>query len=473
MKENTVFPIKADDLAVLWGAEAKLSGNLRPYAQKDETQGERSDLWVEGWTGDADSFTWEVEVREAGEYAVSIKYSCPPKAAGTEYVISSGDSRITDRTEGTSRLMTTDYSVWTSFERKELKERLHLRAGRSTIQLCAAEAPKGAEVMRFYTLDLTPAKARERIASAQERAREKRASTKWFVDAKYGVTFHWTPTTQPRKGPQKAFPEAVRDLDVAAFASTVEETGAGYVIFTSTHAPHWFPAPIEAIEKTLPGNTCDRDLIGDLADALNKKGIKLILYYPGGRGSEDDAPDIPWGKASGWTEDKNVYFDNFCRIFTEIGRRYGSKVAGYWFDFCPFNAPHHFEPLYDAAKTGNPDRIIAWNSWINRVPSDFQEYLAGEIADNIIDIDPGEFAHLQPHVWIVLDDEDWVHEQPDTVIGAPHMSTSELVSFVNACVKKNIVVSMNVSIYQDGSISPATLDQLKAVRSAVRTEEQK
>ena len=194
--------------------------------------------------------------------------------------------------------------------------------------------------------------------------------------------------------------------------------------------------------------------------------LKLLLYYPGGRGH--DVPGIPWGKASGWTTDKRIYFENFCNIFTEIGERYGDKVAGYWFDFCPFNVSHQFEPLYLAAKTGNPDRIIAWNSWINRVPSDFQEFSSGEIATGIVNMDRGGLKDLQPHIWIVADDEDWVHEAPDTDIGPPHLDTSELIDFVRRCAERKIVVSMNIGIYQDGGIGPATLKQLKALRQAIR-----
>jgi hypothetical protein len=35
-------------------------------------------------------------------------------------------------------------------------------------------------------------------------------------------------------------------------------------------------------------------------------------------------------------------------------------------------------------------------------------------------------------------------------------------------VAKEIVVSMNLSIYQDGTISPATFEQMQALRKALR-----
>ncbi len=464
MSERKPIKVKTGDVTVLWGTQAELHGNLKPYHYHDETQGERGDLWVEGWTSLDDYFIWKIEVPEAGDYEVAITYSCALNPGGSEYEIVAENSKVSGIVHETTGWLTGEFMIWTSFEREELEGALHLSKGVNTIKLHATKKADG-EVMRLYTLELIPQAARKIMAAAKERAMKMRASTDWFVAAKYGVTFHWGPRTQPRRGPLKSFPEAVRDFNVDAFADMVVETGAGYVIFTSTHSPHWFPAPIQAIERILPGNTCQRDLIGDLADALNERDIKLILYYPGGRSNEP--PE--WGKASGWVGDRERYFKNFCEIFTEIGQRYGNKIAGYWFDFCPFNVPHRFEPLYKAAKTGNSNRIIAWNSWILRQPTYFQEYWAGEAGDSLIIPDKKFFGDLQPHVWIIIDNEGaWVHTKPNTDIGPPLYKTEKLIDYIKACNEKNIVVSMNVGIYQDGTISPATLSQLRALRKAIK-----
>jgi hypothetical protein len=357
-----------------------------------------------------------------------------------------------------------DFFTWTSFERQQIEGTLHLSRGVCTIEMRATKKPGTGEVMRLYSLDLTPLAAKEMIAEAGERATEMRACTDWFVAAKYGVMFHWETRTQPRRGPQKPFPDAVHDLDVDSLAAMVQQTGAGYVIFTSIHGVHWFPAPIQAIEKILPGRTCQRDLIGDLADALNERGIRLMLYYCSG-GSEK-----AWARASGYDKkDKTEYYRNLCAIFTEIGQRYGNKIAGYWFDFCPFNVSHHFEPLYAAAKAGNADRIVAWNSWIVRKPSDFQEYWAGEVGGALILPKAEYFGHLQPHVLIYLDGG-WGHSKPDTDIPAPLFITHTLVDYVKACIARKVVVSLNLCIYQDGTVSPATLEQLQVLRRAIRGE---
>src|SRR3546814_1392592 len=72
-------------------------------------------------------------------------------------------------------------------------------------------------------------------------------------------------------------------------------------------------------------------------------------------------------------------------VFCEFGNRYGTRVAGYWFDSWfqttesyP-NLPH--EALFDAVKTGNPDRMVALNYWAFPIEVDWQDYWSGEITD--------------------------------------------------------------------------------------------
>jgi hypothetical protein len=459
--------VSSDDVTILWAVEAELHGGLKPTPDEDETQGQRPYLWTEGWKSLDDYHSWEVQVDETQEFLVSMTYSCIGDSGGSELEIAAGESRA-DCTVRPTIPWVPEWGVeYSSFTKHGFDSRLRLSAGPNTIQLRARTKP-GAEVLRLYTLELTPATAVDRLAAVADRARAMRASTDWFADARYGVTFHWTAETQPRHGARKPFPQAVGDFDVDSFAAMVAETGAGYVIFTSTHAPHFYPAPIQAIERLLPGNTCERDLIGDLAGVLQQRRIPLILYYPGGR-STDDTADIPWGQASGWTEDRELYHRNFCDIISEIGQRYGDSVAGFWFDFCPFNISHHFEPLYTAAKAGNPDRIVAWNSWLNLKPSDFQEIWAGEIGEFLHLPQPEHYGDLQPHTWFFLDDE-WTHEEADTEIPAPLFPTSDLINHIKAAVKRNIPVSMNVGVYQDGSVSEATMAQLLEIKSQIRGE---
>ena len=64
-------------------------------------------------------------------------------------------------------------------------------------------------------------------------------------------------------------------------------------------------------------------------------------------------------------------------MLTEIGYRYGKKVAGYWFDGWYQGAESYpdanFDSLDQFCKAGNPDRVVALNSWIYPSVSPWQD----------------------------------------------------------------------------------------------------
>ena len=99
--------------------------------------------------------------------------------------------------------------------------------------------------MKVHSLELISPAAKAAMIASTERAQKMRANSDWFVEAKYGVMFHWSTTTQPLRGPQKPYPEAVSAFDLDAFADMVSETGAGYIIFTAVHGIMHFPAPLK------------------------------------------------------------------------------------------------------------------------------------------------------------------------------------------------------------------------------------
>ena len=153
--------------------------------------------------------------------------------------------------------------------------------------------------------------------------------------------------------------------------------------------------------------------------------------------------------------------------------RYGKKIAGYWFDDRYPLQP--FEELYKATKVGNPDRIVSWNSWILPKTTEFQEYYGGEFGGAFITPPASFFAEggaasgLQPHGMIFLDDP-WQHGYPDTDIDPPIFTTQQIIDYMRTCVAQKLVITMNMGITQDGKVSPATLEQMKALRRTIRGE---
>jgi hypothetical protein len=262
-----------------------------------------------------------------------------------------------------------------NFEKMRLDGRLHLTRGINPITLQVSGADTD-EVVRLRCLEVLPASANAEMTAAEESARAHRASTDWFVNAGYGAMFHWTDLTQPRDGMKKPYPEAVSAFDVDAFTRLMGEIGAAYVIFTLNHAHPHCPAPIQSWEAIHPGWTTRRDLIGDIEGALEKRGIRLILCI-----------NSPVLTNFGTTGETGLYQLTFSgeqfteihkNVLSEIGSRYGEKLAGYWFDsWYQLLAAYPdvpIEAVYRYCKVGNPCRITAFNFWIFPVLTPWQDY---------------------------------------------------------------------------------------------------
>jgi len=429
------------------------------------------------WVGQG-SMTWQVRTSEPGDYEVALCYGAIAAAEGAKFEIVSSDSRIKGTVHKTSGMYRenpsseekpVDKDYVQNYERVHLKGVLHLPAGVSTITIRVIE-PESGDVMDLRSMELTPVAAKASIAAAEERARKSRASTDWFVKAKYGVMFHWEPNSQPRHGPKKPYAEAVRDFDVNAFADMVEDTGAGYVIFTLNHGHSQWPAPIESWEKIHPGWTTERDLVGDMADVLDKRGIKLMLYIASHCVVEDalSCDSISSGEEA---------IDVHVETLKEMGSRYGRKLAGYWFDGWDIipqvspDAPTPFERLFNATKTGNPERIISSNYWLFPDATGWQEYWAGEIDGPLkpargryIEYSAGE--GLQLHALIMLEDI-WVHSEPNSEMPSPTFTEQELIDFVRDITDKQGVVTINLGIYQDGRIGEESAKAMRTLRKAL------
>lgn len=196
----------------------------------------------------------------------------------------------------------------------------------------------------------------------------------------YGVGLHWTTATVPREGKPVAYERAVADFDVPVFVERVEAMGAGHVLFTSTHSLHHIPCPHPVIDRILPGRTCERDLLMDLATALRDAGIRFIVYYNSGI----HAGDPEWRAACGAEDDPAEFFANWREIMATLGKRYGTLVDAFWVDGAYELDDFPDTPwaeLTEAAKAGHPDRLVCYNPGIERqiLHTEHQDFWAGEV----------------------------------------------------------------------------------------------
>ena len=410
---------------------------------------------VSNWSSPQDSFVWTLDANQAGP----VRITALIRGKGSAVELSAGSKTLRK-------------SLDCGWDRVDLGA-VELSRGTNRIGLTA---PQPGTKLELYSLEVVDPALGERLAGE---ARRVRSDTSWMRRAKYGVQFHWTSQSQPRSGPKKAYAEAVRDFPVEAFGRTVNETGAGYVILTTSHAEFYFPAPIAAIDAIMPGRTARRDLVRELVDELGKYGIRLILYFHAGHDHWRE-PDGWWVRSGFDPKNPETFLANWCAITSEVGRRYGSGLAGWFFDdgclYYPLNPD--FRRLSAAAKAGNPERVICYNPWIWPRFTDFQDYFCGEgyeflkVTENLPADGSGIFSSgpqqgLQAHTNFILE-SNWPHDKADTPIPAPRIPKETFVRDMTQAIARGIVPSVNLEIYQNGGIGDASLEYMKALKAAVK-----
>ncbi len=416
------------------------------------------------------SIKWNITAPEEGEYDLFISCAVPGPQFQLEVV--SGPSSVKSDLKITEGVYHSTEGGWLfNFERKRLDGRLHLTRGINPVTLQVSGTDSDA-VFRLRCLEVLSSSANAEKTAAEESARAHRASTDWFVKAGYGAMFHWTDFTQPRDGMKRPYPEAVNTFDVDAFAKLIGEIGAAYVIFTLNHAHPHCPAPIESWEAIHPGWTTRRDLIGDIADALEKRGIGFLLYI--------NSPvltmlgDIGKNGLYELTCSEEKFTEIHKNVLSEIGSRYGDKLAGYWFDSWYQSLAAYpdvpIESIYRYCKVGNPGRITAFNFWIFPVLTPWQDYWAGEL--NALQT-PFESRYVQSGAGTGFQAHGMISMLPSWVHGAtgpippPQFSTEDLIAYVKANVEHQAVTTINIGIYQDGTIEQSSLDMMRQLRRAI------
>jgi hypothetical protein len=194
--------------------------------------------------------------------------------------------------------------------------------------------------------------------------------------------------------------ELVDNFDCEGLAKQLSDAGAGYLIMTVRHGPVFFISPNAAYDRItgqVPSRCSNRDLIADLADALDKYGIKLIAYMLGQAPCMNEAEIKGFGVRSddyyreGPFERNAEALLRWQEVFREYSLRWGDKVSGWWIDACyrPNTMYRHpdapnFASIASAARAGNPDSIVTFNP--GRFPrlksiTIHEDYIAGEVND--------------------------------------------------------------------------------------------
>jgi len=426
-----------------------LAGDVCDKAGLEERTLGRKRFWVEGLKGPQHVFSWPVRLRD-GEDQCEVCVLVAAKK-GTPFVLASGAE---------TKVVTAGDKDW-----QRLYATLRLRGPEDVIRfhLQGEKQPpcrlKGLEVITSGHL---PAH-RRRLAELKT----PQTDAAWFQDAGYGIMFQWGFWGYPPEGARKAnWKDVYREFDIEAFADRMKALDPGYIIWSITWRGSRFAMPLKSMDEVMGSKdyTMEYDFVGKLADALNRRGIKLMLYcHPG---AEERAY---WKKIwHGW-DDREAFTKAKIAIWTEIGQHLGDRLAGWFIDGGQVQYyPADFYQYVKALKAGNPKRLVSFNSWALPNCSPYEDMAMGEggcagTVENGMLTD-GRNKGLLPHTMLILDGPDWGLWRPNTKINPPKHDLAHWQKRVDEARRTKHPISFCILMYEDGTIGSATQELLKNLK---------
>ena len=335
------------------------------------------------------------------------------------------------------------------------------------------------------------------------------AGESWLKSSGFGLMFHYECFKEQSAGD---FNKAVDSFDVERFADAVASTRAGHVIFTIGQHTGKFCAPNAAYEKLLGVKngewTSRRDLILEISKALEKRGVRLIIYmtarapmrhYRVIAAMGDTLPTIngkPAGpkvnpmshprKLKGFRRSENqapnpVFLKNWGDVCGEWSLRYGKRVSGWWFDGYKDEMKAAYEPLQKerhnidtwlaAVRSGNPAAELAFNAGAHPLLSlctrgklcPLQTFTAGEQREFTFKnkpLTPKNFPAPEGVTWHLLlsVSDGWGAGIKSRFDAA---TLAERIGVINA---QDGTVTLDVPIAANGAIPKAVLTTLQQLR---------
>ena len=302
----------------------------------------------------------------------------------------------------------------------------------------------------------------------------------WMRVARFGVMTHflhdWIMQGQREQMTPENWNALVDGFDVEAVAEQLKSVGAAYYLISIGQNSGYYLSPNATYDRLAgiaPSKLSHRDLVADLAVALAKRGIKLMVYLPSGAPAGDAAART----ALKWQNGpyRNVEFQrNWEAIIREWSLRWGDKVVGWWFDgvywpntlYRSVESPN-FHSFAAAARAGNSRAAVAFNpGQVTRTLSltADEDYIAGEISDptlwnarrNFDGLIDGAQIHFLSYLGTT-----WGQ-------GVPRFSIDQVTAFSRAVSEVGGVVTWDTPAQRNGTFAPEFVAQLRAAGEAIR-----
>ena len=304
--------------------------------------------------------------------------------------------------------------------------------------------------------------------------------TEWMRTARWGVMTHYLSDLALRDTPPsvEAWNRVVDAFDAQGLAQEIADTGAGYYLITIGQNSGYFLAPNPAYDRITgirPSHCSRRDLVADVAAALAKRGVRMLVYLPTGAPDRDPAAmaALEWKRGAYPNREFQAKWEQVVRDWS---LRWGTRISGWWFDgaYWPNTMyrspqPPNFASLAAAARAGNPANIVTFNRGVIYpilTMTEQEDYTAGEINEpdrvNPRRSDDGRIDGARLHMLSYLG-ENWGR-------GSPRFTDEQAAAFTRRINAAGGAVTWDVPIQPDGHIPTPFLRQLKALGQALASK---
>ena len=304
----------------------------------------------------------------------------------------------------------------------------------------------------------------------------------WLKSARWGVMTHyladWRARVDGKPMSSETWNSMINEFDVEGLVNQLASVGAGYYIVTIGQNSGYYLSPNATYDRFVgiqPSKCSERDLVLDLARALAKHNIRLVVYLPSGAPAGDSTARhrLEWRNGAYRNREFQIKWEEVIR---EWSLRWGKEIAGWWFDGCYWpntmyrtTESPNFASFAAAARAGNPGSIVSFNPGV--VPrilsvTPHEDYTAGEIDQpdkiSIRRASDGMIDGAQLHILSYLG-ERWG-------MGAPRFTVEQIVGWTTMVAKEGSAITWDVPIQRNGLIAQPFLDQLTAVDKALRKQ---
>ncbi len=216
--------------------------------------------------------------------------------------------------------------------------------------------------------------------------------TDWLMQARWGVMTHYLAeaideTTGIQLTPEK-WNELVDGFDVEGLVKQLDSIRPGFYMITLGQNTGFYCTPNATYDQYVgihPSKCSRRDIVADLFEVLEPRGIPLMIYFPSSAPCFDQTAmdKLEWRDG----DFRNAEFQRkWEEILREDSERWGKHVKGWWFDGCYYGDAMYFQPdepnlhsFARAARAGNPDAVVAFNPGVMiKAYGAEEDYTAGE-----------------------------------------------------------------------------------------------